>query len=84
MKRFLKWIGLKEKLDSIQIKPPFFKEGEIWWCRIGENIGVEINGKRSDRKSNYPIQTLALIKMDLPPFLAGVVGKPQIYRSKSL
>lgn len=23
----------------------FFKEGEIWWCSVGENIGVEISGK---------------------------------------
>ena len=24
---------------------PAIKEGEIWWCAMGENIGVEINGK---------------------------------------
>lgn len=24
---------------------PCFKEGQIWWCRVGENVGVEINGK---------------------------------------
>jgi len=24
---------------------PMFKEGEIWWCSIGMNIGVEIFGK---------------------------------------
>ncbi|MDP2598318.1 MAG: type II toxin-antitoxin system PemK/MazF family toxin [Candidatus Liptonbacteria bacterium] len=22
-----------------------FKEGELWWCRIGMNVGVEIFGK---------------------------------------
>ena len=29
-------------------EPPLFKEGEVWWCSIGENIGVEINGKSKD------------------------------------
>lgn len=23
------------------------KEGEVWWCGVGENVGVEINGKDS-------------------------------------
>ena len=22
-----------------------FKEWELWWCAIGENVGIEINGK---------------------------------------
>ncbi len=47
MKRFLEWIGLKEKLDSKKHKPPLFKESEVWWCYTGENIGIEINGKGS-------------------------------------
>jgi mRNA interferase MazF len=25
-----------------------FNEGEIWWCRIGMNVGVEIFGKGAD------------------------------------
>lgn len=29
-------------------EPPLFKENEIWWCHVGENIGVEINGKSGD------------------------------------
>jgi mRNA interferase MazF len=45
VKRFLEWIGLKEKIHNTQSIPPFFREGEIWWCYMGENIGVEINGK---------------------------------------
>ncbi|MDR0979556.1 MAG: histidine phosphatase family protein [Candidatus Nomurabacteria bacterium] len=24
---------------------PIFSEREIWWCEIGENIGIEMNGK---------------------------------------
>jgi len=47
IKRFLEWIGVKEKIHFKNIKPPYFKEGEIWWVYIGENVGVEINGKGS-------------------------------------
>jgi len=45
VKRFLEWIKLKEKLHILSSKPPLFKESEIWWCSLGENIGREINGK---------------------------------------
>ncbi len=45
IKRFLEWIGLKEKLNKQNHEPPLFKENEVWWCYIGENVGNEINGK---------------------------------------
>lgn len=45
IKKFLEWIGLKEKLHSNSDKFVYFNEGEVWWCALGENIGVEINGK---------------------------------------
>lgn len=45
IKRFLAWIGLKEKLHAIIHEAPFVSEGEIWWASIGENVGAEINGK---------------------------------------
>ena len=45
IKKFLEWIKLKEKLHGNTHKPPLFREGEIWWSSIGENIGSEINGK---------------------------------------
>lgn len=45
IKRFLEWIGLKERLHDAVYAPPLFREGEIWWVSIGENIGSEINGK---------------------------------------
>lgn len=48
IKKFLEWIGLKERLHKQDYEPPFFKENEIWWCHVGENIGVEINGKSKD------------------------------------
>jgi len=47
MKRFLEWIGLKERLDGSTYRPPFVSEGDIWWASVGENVGSEINGKSS-------------------------------------
>ncbi len=45
LKRFIEWIGWKERLHEGTGKPPYFKEGEMWWAHIGENIGSEVNGK---------------------------------------
>jgi mRNA interferase MazF len=45
IKRFIEWIGIKEKIHNQASVPVFFKDGDIWWCSLGENVGVEINGK---------------------------------------
>lgn len=45
MKKFLEWIGLKERLHSTDHKPPFVSERDIWWISLGENVGSEMNGK---------------------------------------
>lgn len=45
IKKFEMWFPIKSKLDSTDHRPPYFKEGEIWWSHIGENIGIETNGK---------------------------------------
>jgi mRNA-degrading endonuclease toxin of MazEF toxin-antitoxin module len=48
IKRFQEWIGLKSRLHDLPFEGiPLFKEGEIWWCSIGDNVGSEINGKDS-------------------------------------
>jgi mRNA-degrading endonuclease toxin of MazEF toxin-antitoxin module len=44
IKKFEVWFPLKVKINQIQ-KLPVFREGEIWWCYVGENIGHEENGK---------------------------------------
>ncbi len=41
-----RWFGQKLRLHKQGRIPPF-KEGEIWWCGVGENVGIEINGKSS-------------------------------------
>ena len=43
-KDFDGWIRLKKKLHFCGSLPRI-KEGDIWWCSCGENVGVEINGK---------------------------------------
>jgi mRNA-degrading endonuclease toxin of MazEF toxin-antitoxin module len=45
IKRFLDWIGLKERLHFNTYPPPWVNERELWWISFGENIGSEINGK---------------------------------------
>jgi mRNA interferase MazF len=45
MKRFLLWIGLKQKLHESKHRPPHVSQGDIWWASVGENVGSEINGK---------------------------------------
>jgi len=42
IKKFLEWIGLKEKLHINSSVPLYFNEGEIWWCAVGENIGCTV------------------------------------------
>lgn len=44
-KNFEDWFTLKPKLDSQIHQPQLVKQGNIWWCSVGENIGAEISGK---------------------------------------
>jgi|SRR3989344_2263042 len=48
IKRFLDWIGIKEKLDAHEHQPPLITEGDLWWCAVGENVGIEVSGKSKD------------------------------------
>lgn len=44
VKRFDEWNVEKQRLHDVG-RMPAVKSGEIWWCAMGENVGVEINGK---------------------------------------
>ena len=44
-KDFDTWNLKKKKLHTIECVDQKFKEGEIWWCGAGLNIGHEIDGK---------------------------------------
>lgn len=46
-KEFDHWSVLKKQLNIVSTKP-FFHEREVWWCSIGINIGVEIDGKHEN------------------------------------
>lgn len=43
-KRFDEWSIEKRRLHNYG-RQTGVKTGELWWCAVGENIGVEINGK---------------------------------------
>ncbi len=66
IKFFLEWIGLKEKLHNKENIPPFFKDGEVWWCYFGENVGTEMNGKGNF----FTRPVIVLKKYDRYSFLA--------------
>jgi len=51
-KDFDGWNKVKQEADKA-VHLPTFKEREIWWCKIGVNIGHEIDGK--NRFHNRPV-----------------------------
>jgi mRNA interferase MazF len=48
VKNFFDWIHIKIKLHDNVANNPLFKQGEIWWVSLGENINNEMNGKGKD------------------------------------
>ncbi len=43
---FADWTKLKIRIHvSESEKEVYFKEGQVWWASVGQNIGVESNGK---------------------------------------
>ncbi len=45
IKKFLEWIGIKEKLNDVASDAPLVAERDLWWISFGENVGSEMNGK---------------------------------------
>ncbi|MDB5265747.1 MAG: hypothetical protein JWM39_460 [Parcubacteria group bacterium] len=43
-KDFKGWNKQKSDIDDSAPRP-FFREGEVWWCSLGANIGFEMDGK---------------------------------------
>ena len=73
-KRFNQWIDLKARLH-FNARLPRIKEGEVWWCSCGENVGVEINGKSN--RFTRPV----LVMKKLSKF--GFMGIPLTSQEKS-
>lgn len=46
-KDFDRWNARKKFIEK-EISSPFYRETEIWWCRIGINLGSEQDGKGED------------------------------------
>ena len=55
IKNYIKWMGVKRKIHNNGIVRTI-REGEIWWAAVGENVGVEIDGK--NEKYSRPILIL--------------------------
>lgn len=63
-KHFYEWTARKKQLhDSKRL--PTIKEGEVWWCGLGENVGIEINGKNA----KYSRPALVLKKLSRDGFM---------------
>lgn len=48
LKIFTDWTKIKVKVHLFSKKEIYPKIREIWWVSIGQNIGVEINGKNKN------------------------------------
>lgn len=64
--KFINWLKLKLK---IQFKDPhidYFRNGQIWWVSLGQNIGSEENGKNI----NFERPVLVLKRINRQTFWA--------------
>ena len=59
------WNGVKKELNKCSLRQLYFKEGQIWWCGLGRNIGNEAYGK--SKKFSRPV--LVFKKLDKYNFL---------------
>lgn len=72
-KDFDGWIELKKDMDKFG-KLPTINEGEVWWCGVGTNVGVEISGKGQ----RYSRPVLVLKKLSKFGFMAvPLTSKPK-------
>src|SRR3989338_8328483 len=63
---FCAWCRQKIALHVDERPAKFFKQGEVWWCRVGKNVGDEIYGK--GEKFARPV--LIIKKLTRTTFLA--------------
>jgi len=61
-KDFDAWNIEKQYVNGIE-KRLYFFEREIWWCALGINVGVEIDGKNG--KFERPVLVLKYINKDM-------------------
>ena len=79
-KDFDRWNKIKKATDAAdEAARLYFREGEVWWVRLGHNVGYEANGK--SREFTRPV--IILKKYNQYSFLAlplTTVPKPNPYR----
>jgi mRNA interferase MazF len=79
-KDFDRWNTIKKATDAAdETARLFFREGEVWWVRLGKNIGYETDGK--SREFTRPV--IILKKYNQYSFLASpltTAPKPNPYR----
>jgi mRNA interferase MazF len=46
--KYNNWNIKKQEIQFSDIEESYFKEGDIWWCSLGQNIGNESYGKGND------------------------------------
>ena len=47
-KDFDGWNKLKKAIDASDDQRLYVHEGDIWWVRLGVNVGYEIDGKQRE------------------------------------
>ena len=79
-KDFDRWNGIKKATDAADESARlYFREGDVWWVRLGKNIGYEADGK--SREFTRPV--IILKKYNQYSFLAlplTTAQKPNPYR----
>ena len=55
IKNYKQWMGRKTFINNKGVRRSF-KEGDVWWAAVGENVGVEMDGK--SKKYSRPVVIL--------------------------
>ena len=63
---FTNWIKLKIKIHLSKPNIDYFRDGQIWWASLGQNIGSEENGKNI----NFERPVLILKRINMQTFWA--------------
>jgi len=50
---FDSWNEIKKEIQNKSVNTIFFQQGEVWWCTLGLNVGIEANGKNNNLKGQY-------------------------------
>lgn len=61
LKKFTDWTKLKVRIH-VSEEIPYFRDGQIWWISLGQNIGAESNGKHE--KFERPVLVLKKFSKD--------------------